>query len=334
MKRRGMRDVAAAAGVSVSTVANVLNNPGVVAEGTRRRVEGAMAEIGFVRSAAARQLRGLPSRLVGSVTLDQSNPFYAELNRGIEDHLDEAGCMLLACSTDQRGDKELRVLQLLEEHSPRGVIITPTGANPGRLAAVSGRGTPVVLLDARQDGADLCAAAVDHVLGGRLAGEHLLGLGHRHIAFLTAGDDIEPVRERRAGLAAALEDAGAPPPVGVRAAEAGFSAGTDAAVSKLVHFDPKPTAVVCVNDIAALAVIRALQARGLRVPGDMSVVGYDDLPFAAHVRPALTTIARPIRALGRVAAELLLAEGPAGHRHRELMFAPRLVVRATTGRIG
>ncbi|GAA3451244.1 LacI family DNA-binding transcriptional regulator [Dactylosporangium matsuzakiense] len=327
-----MRDVAAAAGVSVSTVANVLNNPGVVAVATRERVEAAMNRVGFVRSAAARQLRGLPSRLVGSITLDQGNPFYAELNRGIEDHLDEAGCMLLACSTDQRADRELRALQLLEEHSPRGVIITPTGANGQRLAAVSARGTPVVLLDARQDGADLCAAAVDHVLGGRLAGDHLLALGHRRVAFLTAGDDIAPVRERRAGLAAALEGAGAGPPVEVRAVEAGFSGGTDAAVSKLLAW--APSAVVCVNDIAALAVIRAVQARGLRVPGDLSVVGYDDLPFAAHVRPALTTVARPIRALGRVAAELLLAEGGGGHRHREAMFAPRLVVRATTAPIG
>jgi LacI family transcriptional regulator len=328
-----MRDVAAAAGVSVSTVANVLNNPGVVAEATRRRVEAAMDSVGFVRSGPARQLRGLPSRLVGSVTLDQSNPFYAELNRGIEDHLDEAGCMLLACSTDLRPDKELRALQLLEEQSPRGIVITPTGAHPHRLTAVSQRGTPVVLLDARQDGADLCAAAVDHVSGGRLAGEHLLALGHRRVAFLSAGPDIEPVRERRDGLAQALAAAGAGPPIEVRAMEAGFSAGTDATVSALLHGAAPPSAVVCVNDIAALAVIRSLQARGLRVPGDMSVVGYDDLPFAAHVRPALTTIQRPIRHLGRVAAQLLLAEGAANHRHRELLFSPSLVVRATTGPI-
>ncbi|GAA3297315.1 hypothetical protein GCM10020218_082430 [Dactylosporangium vinaceum] len=106
--------------MSVSTVANVLNNPGVVAVATRERVEAAMDRVGFVRGAAARQLRGLPSRLVGSITLDQGNPFHAELNRGNEDHLDEAGCMLLACSTDQRADRELRALQLLEEHSPRG----------------------------------------------------------------------------------------------------------------------------------------------------------------------------------------------------------------------
>ncbi|WP_433078753.1 LacI family DNA-binding transcriptional regulator [Dactylosporangium sp. CA-052675] len=330
-RRRGMRDVAAAAGVSVSTVANVLNNPGVVAEATRARVEAAMDTVGFVRSAPARQLRGLPSRLVGSITLDQSHPFYAELNRGIEDHLDEAGCMLLACSTDLRPDKELRALRLLEEQSPRGVIITPTGEQPQRLTAVSSRGTPVVLLDARQAGTGLCAVAVDHELGGRLAGEHLIGLGHRRIAFVTAGPDIEPVRQRRDGLAAASRDAGL---VELRMAPAGFAEGTDAVISALLDRADPPTAAVCVNDVVALALIRGLEARGLRVPGDLSVVGYDDLPFAAHVRPALTTVARPIRELGRVAAELLLSEDAAGHRHQELVFTPELVIRSTTGPIG
>ncbi|WP_432976937.1 LacI family DNA-binding transcriptional regulator [Dactylosporangium sp. CA-233914] len=328
--RRGMREVASAAGVSVSTVANVLNNPAVVAEGTRRRVEAAMDSVGFVRSGPARQLRGLPSRLVGSVTLDQANPFYAELNRGIEDHLDDAGCMLLTCSTDLRADKELRLLRLLEEQSPRGVIITPTGEEPQRLTAVVARGTPVVLLDARQNSLDLCAVAVDHVLGGRLAGEHLVRLGHRRVAFVTAGPDIEPVRQRHDGLRQALGG----PPVEVRLAAAGFAEGTDAAVRALVEAADPPTAAVCVNDVVAVALIRGLQARGLRVPEDLSVVGYDDLPFAAHVRPALTTVRRPIRELGRIAAELLLDESAAGHRHRELVFAPELVTRATTVRVG
>ncbi|WP_433208588.1 LacI family DNA-binding transcriptional regulator [Dactylosporangium sp. CS-047395] len=325
-RRRGMRDVAAAAGVSVSTVANVLNNPGVVAEPTRRRVEAAMDTVGFVRSGPARQLRGLPSRLVGSVTLDQGNPFYAELNRGIEDHLDGADCMLLACSTDLRPDKELRALHLLEEQSPRGVIVTPTGEDGSRFAAVSSRGTPVVLLDARRDGLDLCAVTVDHDLGGRLAGEHLTALGHRRVAFVTNGPDIDPVRERRAGLRRAL----AADPIEVRLAPGGFAEGTDAAVGALLSMADPPTAVACVNDVVALAVIRALQARGLSVPDDLSVVGYDDLPWAAHVRPALTTVQRPIRELGRVAAELLLSETATSHRHQELVFPPRLIVRSST----
>ncbi|GAA2342662.1 LacI family DNA-binding transcriptional regulator [Dactylosporangium salmoneum] len=325
-----MRDVAQTAGVSVSTVANVLNNPAVVAPATRERVEEAMASLGFVRSGPARQLRGLPSRLVGSVTLDQANPFYAELNRGIEDRLDEAGCLVLACSTDIEPEKELRILRLLEEQSPRGIIVTPTGENLAELAAVSRRGTPVVLLDATRGDLDLCAVGVDHEAGGRLAGDHLLGLGHRRIAFLSAARDVAPVRARLSGLRAAVSGAGAPPLLEVRMALGDLFSGTEEAVSALLALDDPPSAIVCLNDIAAVAVVRALERRGVRVPGDVSVMGYDDVPFAAHVQPALTTIRRPIRELGRVAADLLLAEGVPTHRHQELIFPPDLVVRATT----
>jgi LacI family transcriptional regulator len=329
-RRRGMRDVARAAGVSISTVANVLNNPAVVAESTRLRVEDAMADIGFVRSGPARQLRGMPSRLVGSVTLDQANPFYAELNRGIEDCLDEVGCMVLACSTDVQPGKELRILRLLEEQSPRGIIITPTGENLAQLDAISDRGTPVVLLDAPRGALDLCAVAVDHVLGGRLAGEHLIALGHRRIAYLSGTWDGGPVADRRAGLRQAMREAGLAPPLEVHIAVADFFSGTESAVYDLLHLPAPPSAVVCLNDITAVAVVRALQERGVRVPADMSVVGYDDLPFAEHLQPPLTTVRRPIREMGRVAAELLLSESAASHEHRELVFAPELVTRATT----
>jgi LacI family transcriptional regulator len=325
-----MRDVARAAGVSISTVANVLNNPAVVADATRRRVESAMADVGFVRSGPARQLRGLPSRLVGSVTLDQANPFYAELNRGIEDRLDEAGCLVLACSTDVRPDKELRVLRLLEEQSPRGIIVTPSGENLAELQAIARRGTPVVLLDAPRGGLDLCAVAVDHVAGGRLAGEHLLGLGHLRIAFVSATWDVPPVRDRLEGLRQAMAERGAAAPIEVRMAPGDLFRGTEEAVVALLAIEA--SAVVCLNDIAAVAVVRALERRGVRVPADVSVVGYDDVPFAAHVRPALTTVRRPIRELGRAAADLLLAELVPTHRHEELVFAPELVARATTAR--
>lgn len=333
-RRSGMRDVARAAGVSISTVANVLNNPAVVADATRRRVEDAIVSTGFVRSGPARQLRGLPSRLVGSVTLDQANPFYAELNRGIEDRLDEAGCMVLACSTDMRPDKELRVLRLLEEQAPRGIIVTPTGGNLPELAAVSGRGTPVVLLDSARGGLDLCAAGVDHELGGALAGEYLCVLGHRRIAFLSgaaAGEaEVGPVLDRRAGLRRALREAGRGDAIEVRFAAGDLFDGTAEAISDLLRLAAPPTALFCLNDVAAAAAIRALRERGVRVPDEMSVIGYDDLPFAAHLDPPLTTIRRPIRDLGRAAAELLLSEESAGHEHREVVFAPRLVARAST----
>jgi LacI family transcriptional regulator len=333
--RRGMRDVAQTAGVSVSTVANVLSRPAIVAPETRRRVEQAIRRVGYVRNGPARQLRGLPSPIVGSVTMDLANPFFAELNRGIEDRLAEAGCLVLACSTDLQPGKEQQVLDLLQEQGVRGIIIAPITPDPTVLLEISQRGTPVILLDHPRERLDLCAVAVDDVLGGQLAAEHLISLGHRRIAYL--GGPVEPgtVTRRRQGVRQALAAAdldpdqavldlrmsSQPPPL-VEAAEA--------AVAQILAARPRPTAVICLNDTAALGVLHGLDAAGLRVPEDISLVGYDDLRFAARLAPPLTTVNQPKYQLGRAAAELLLDEAQPDHAHREIQFQPSLVIRSST----
>lgn len=334
-RRGGMREVARVAGVSVSTVANVLSRPSIVAPETRRRVEQAIRGVGYVPSGPARQLRGLPSLIVGSVILDLANPFYAELNRGIEDRLAEAGCLVLACSTDLRPAKEKQILGLLREQAVRGIIISPIDPDPTALLETSRRGTPVVLLDHPRGGLDLCAVAVDHLLGGRLAAEHLLSLGHRRIAYLGGAVDPRPVALRREGARRALAAAGLDPddalldirmpihPPTLLEASAG-------AVAQLLSVAPRPTAIICLNDTAALGVLHGLDAAGVRVPAEMSVVGYDDLQFAPRLAPPLTTVRQPKHQLGHTAADLLLDEASPGHAHREVRFQPSLVVRATT----
>ncbi|GAA2626429.1 LacI family transcriptional regulator [Paractinoplanes durhamensis] len=320
-----MREVARVAGVSVSTVANVLSRPGIVAPETRLRVQQAIDRIGYVPNGAARQLRGVPSPIVGSVTLDLANPFHAEVNRGIEDGLAAAGCLVLACSTDLRPDTETRLLHLLQQQNVRGIIISPAHPDPAQLLEVSRRGTPVVLLDHPKERLDLCAVAVDDALGGRLAGEHLRELGHRRIAYLGATVDPGPVTRRREGLRQAVGEFldvrmdVHPPSLGEAAA---------AAAGRIVALEP--TAVVCLNDTAALGLLDGLAALGVRVPEDLSIVGYDDLPFARRLAPALTTVSQPKYQLGLAAAELLLDEGRPGHAHREVRFQPQLVVRAST----
>ncbi|GAA0404869.1 LacI family transcriptional regulator [Acrocarpospora corrugata] len=329
--RRGMREVARVAGVSVSTVANVLNHPALVTETTRRRVRDAMAAVGYVRSGPARQLRGVPSRVVGVVSLDLANPFYAEVNRGIEDRLAEAGCVALTCSTDVRPDKESWALDMLEEQGVRGILISPVGTR--RLRRLSTRGTPVVLLDHPPGDLDLCAVMVDDVAGGRMTGEHLISLGHRRMAFLRGRVDVAPVDRRRDGLRQALREAGADPAdlLDVVLGPPTVMEAADAAVPGLLERPDPPTAIICLNDLAALGVIHGLTRLGVRVPADVSVIGYDDLQFAARLTPALTTVARPKYELGRAAADLLLAEEEPGHRHRTLTFPPALRVRASTG---
>jgi LacI family transcriptional regulator len=334
-RRNGMREVAQAAGVSVSTVANVLSRPSIVAPETRRRVEQAIRGVGYVPSGPARQLRGLPSPIVGSVILDMANPFYAELNRGIEDRLAEAGCLVLTCSTDHQPAKEQQVLGLLEEQGVRGVIISPVDRDPASLLGMSRRGTPVVLIDHPLGALDLCAVTVDHLRGGQLVAEHLVSLGHRRIAYLGGAVDADGVNYRREGLRQVLAASGLDPSehlldIRVRTQPPPLVDAAAAAVEHVLSADPRPTAVVCLNDTVALGVLNGLDAAGLRVPADISVVGYDDIRFAARLAPPLTTVIQPKYEFGVTAAELLLDEEQADHVHREIQFQPTLVVRAST----
>jgi LacI family transcriptional regulator len=321
-----MREVARAAGVSVSTVANVLSRPSIVAPETRRRVQRAIDQVGYVPNGPARQLRGVPSPIVGSISLDLANPFHAEVNRGIEDRLAEAGCVLLACSTDLRAATESRLLRLLEQQGVRGIVISPI--DPAQLAEVTRRGTPVVLLDHPKQQLDMCAVAVDDELGGRLAGEHLRALGHRRIVHLSGTVDPGPVLRRRDGLRQAVGEL-----LEVRMDVHPPSLGEAAAAAAERVLALEPTAVACLNDTAALGLLDGLAALGVRVPEDLSIVGYDDLPFARRLAPALTTVSQPKYQLGYAAAELLLDEGRPGHLHREVRFQPSLVVRSSTAHI-
>jgi len=331
-RRGGMRDVARVAGVSISTVANVLSRPAIVAPETRRRVQEAMARVGYVRNGPARVLRGVPSAIVGSVLLDLANPFYAQVNRGIEDRLTDQGCLVLAGSTDLDAAKERRLLGLLEEQAVRGVIVAPIDPDLTRLQELSRRGTPVVLVDHPRGRTDLCCVTVDDVLGGRLAAEHLLALGHRRIAYLSGSVNAVSVKQRRAGMFQALAAAGLDSDKALLDVRMPIEPPElpPQAIEMILNVTPRPTAVLCVNDTVALDVLRGLESAGVRVPADMSVVGYDDLQFAARLSPSLTTVAQPIYQLGYAAADLLLDEARSDHTHREVLFQPSLVVRAST----
>lgn len=332
-RRAGIREVAAAAGVSESTVSNVLNNPQVVKPETRERVEQAFTQVGFVRNRAAGQLRGAPSAVVGCVLLDAANTFYAEVARGVENRLTEAGCLHLLCSTDVNADRERRYLRMLEEQGVRAVIVNPVVQELDELVALTRRGTPVVLLDHPQSGADLCAVTVDNVAGGQLAAEHLLNLGHRRIVFLRPSVLVSTIRQRREGAELACVSAGTDPRrvlVDVRVPPARVDAVDDAVIAHILAIRPQPTAVLCFNDFVAVSLLRGLRRRGLAVPQDMSVVGYDDVHFASELFPALTTVRQPTYDLGRSAAELALSEHEPRHSHRELVFRLQLMSREST----
>lgn len=332
-RRQSIRDVAALAGVSVGTVSNVLNRPDTVREATRSRVERAIQELGFVRSGIARQLRAGKSRTVGAIMLDIANPFFTDVARGIEDRLAEDDFILTLASSDEQCDKERRHLRVLEEHGVHGVLLFPADGDLGWLDSTRGRGTPVVLLDQSSPTPEMCSVAVDDVLGGQLAAEHLLACDHRRIGNVCGPDKIRSCADRSEGVRRGVRKAGLPlhealVEVTVPTTNA---AGGEQALERLLDLPEPVTSIVCVNDLVALGVIRGLRKHGLRVPEDVAVVGYDDVEFAAMLSTPLTSVRQPRYDLGKAAANLLLAEGSDDHRHEQLLFRPELVVRESSG---
>jgi LacI family transcriptional regulator len=323
-QRPSIKDVARLAGVSVGTVSNVLNRPEVVSQKTQDAVEAAMAQLHFHRNATARNLRSGATTTVGAVVSDVSNPFYTELLRGIEDRLDSDGLSLIIGSSDGEPERERRLLRMLAEQGVRGVLITPMDSTFERLAELDRIGLASVLMDAEPG--QLPSVGVDSVRGGRLAVDHLLEQGHRRIAFLAAAATMRPSELRLRGATEAVTAAGLDPAevLQVIHLEHPNASAGEAATAQLLDSDRPPTAVFGVNDIVALGALRALRERGVRVPEEVSVVGYDDLFLDTELAVPLTSVRQPMRELGWAAADLLLTGTP----HE--LFTPELVVRASS----
>lgn len=334
MATASIKEVARRAGVSVGTVSNVMNRPELVSPATRQRVQDAIAELGFVRNESARQLRAGRSRTVGLVVLDVANPFFTDVARGAEELVAASGNLVMLCNSAEDTAREHRYLDLLEEQRVQGVLIAPVETNDPRLDRLVARGIPVVLVDRASGRPDRCSVAVDDVLGGRTAADHLIERGHRRIAFLGGPMSLRQVQERYDGAAAACAEAEGSPELalfdsGELTLEGGRTAGEKiAALPDRI----RPTAVFCGNDLVALGLLQAMTGRGLRVPADIAIVGYDDIDYAAGAAVPLTSVSQPRELMGQRAAELLLEEiqAESAHTHRQLLFSPQLVVRASS----
>ncbi len=321
-------DVADRAGVSVGTVSNVVNRPERVAEDTRERVREAIQLLGWVPNGSAATLRAGRATLVGLIVPDIRNPFFTEVARGAEDLAATRGEAVVVCNTDWLLANERRALEALARQRVRGVIINPAGEDERYLQWLSDRGIAIVLLDHRRSAGLVPSVVVDDVMGGRLAGEHLVQLGHERIALINGPTSIPQCEDRQLGLLAALADAGLDPErdlVSVDVEVMDATSGLDAVERLLDSFSP--TAVFCTNDLLAIGVIRGLRKRGLRAPDDVAVVGYDDIELAAMTDPPLTTVHQPTYELGATAYELLRRGAAAEQR----TFSPRLVQRESTG---
>ena len=329
----GIKDVAQQAGVSVGTVSNVINRPDSVSEATRVRVQAAIERLGYVRSESARQLRAGRSRIMGLLVLDMGNPFFVDVARGAERTARTAGLGAMVCNSGHSADEEADYLSLFAEQRVRGVLVTPADSSGRNLDALRRNNIPFVLVDRFAAASDTCSVSVDDVTGGTLALRHLLAAGHRRIAFVGGPALLQQVRDRREGALMALAEAGLPADCLVDLATEGLDvAAGRAAAGRLLGLTPRPTAVFCANDLLALGVLQAVFEARVEVPGDLAIVGYDDIEFAAAAAVPLTSIRRPAAAMGALAARLLLEEAdePEQHVHQQVVLQAELVVRASS----
>jgi LacI family transcriptional regulator len=326
-------DVARQAGVSTVTVSRVLNNAPNVNRATRRRVEEAIQELGYVPMAAARSLRSKRTRSLALILPDITNPFWTTVARGVEDAAQNRDYSVLLCNTDEDCAKQLRYLELVASRRVDGVIIAPFDSDVENIRALRDGEIATVLVDRRITGWETDSVRGDSSGGAQALVQHLIGLGHRRIAMISGPANTSTASDRVNGYFSALSQAGiAPDPALVRQGEFRARSG-EQLMEQLLDEGAHPTAVFAANNAIAMGVIDAAIRRGKRIPHDLALVCFDDFDAASHLFPFLTVAVQPAYEMGARAAELLLSriESGAALAPRQVVLPARLIIRHSCG---
>lgn len=344
-KQKTICDVAELAGVSVATASRALNDPGYpVSAQTRQKVRAAAERLEYVPNAAARSLRGTEGKDIALVIPNVSNPFYLQTMLGINEVLSDRAFSLILCNTMRDVGRERMLLRRLFERQTKGVILSSVDENSDTIREYMRRGMKFVLLDQMFDEMEGPGIYFDSRAGARMAVEYLIKMGHRKIGFATLPLTRWTRVEMYKGYHDTLLTAGLPyekdyiyeykndtEEVG---ANVELEAGNRIAEDFLKKGCPL-TAIVCINDMLAIGIIQTLLKNGVRVPQDVSVVGFDDIPFASAFMPSLTTIHYPAAEAGRLATLMLLnaVERGGNGLQMSMNLAPQLIIRDTTAPI-
>jgi LacI family transcriptional regulator len=298
-------DVAREAEVSYSTVSRVINNKGVSAQ-KRERVLRAMAELGYVANLQARSLAGGQSHIIGLLVHSLSVEYFDEIARGVDDELAAMQYDLMLYTTHRRKGRESAYVAKVTRKLVDGLLLVLPRNAETYLEALRHRRFPYVLVDHQGLGFDVPSVGATNWQGGYDGTSYLIELGHRRIGFITGEMTLGCARDRLAGYQQALSGAGLPlDPTLIREGNflqpQAFTCAND-----LLDLAERPTAIFASNDVSAFGVMEAVRHRGLRIPEDISILGFDDIPQAAQVYPSLTTVRQPLAEMGRAAAKLLL----------------------------
>jgi DNA-binding LacI/PurR family transcriptional regulator len=326
-----IQQVANRAGVSISTVSRVVNDSGYpIRPETRERVLEAVDALGYRPSPIARSLVGKPTLTIALVVPDITNPYYPLLSRGVEDVASEHGYTVIFCNTDRNAAKVRHYMEVLREKHTDGFIIAGGGLEGGGESILSDEDAGKIVLVGRHRW-PFPSVQVDNVRAAYEATSHLIGLGHRRVAFIAGPAHLTSARDRLAGYRGAMDElAGGADYTLIREGDFRSESGYSIAAS-LLRQDNPPTALFAANDRMAIAAMAAAFDSGLRVPDDFAVVGFDDTPAAQYIRPALTTVALPSYEIGAAAARLLLRLLAGETVEPTICLPTQLVVRQSSG---
>jgi LacI family transcriptional regulator len=325
-------DVAKLAGVSKMTVSRVINNSGYISQETRERVEQAIAELGYVPNALARSLRFKQTNTIALVLTDITNPFFTTIARGVEDTASEHGFSVMFCNTDESQDYETEYLNVLVQKQVDGVLLVPASCSAESVSFLQDRNVPFVLLDRRIPNVQVDIVRSDSVQGAYDLVRHLVKLGHRNIALLSGPPSATTAEDRIAGYYQALTEAG----LDTNAAAIYYvpftQEGGYQVMKQVLAAAPRPTALFAGNNFIAIGALRALREAGVRVPQDISLVTFDDLPPTIVIDPFFTAAVQPAYEMGQRATALLLdrlgGRGPA--EPQEIVLRTQFIMRESS----
>ncbi len=326
-----MKQVAERARVSTTTVSHVINNTRVVSEDARERVLAVIQELRYIPSAVARSLKNDRTHTLGMMIPNNSNPYFAEIIQSLEDACFELGYNIILCNSYDDPKKQAAYIRVLMEKRIDGLILVSSGSDEELTRLLADEGIPKVLVDRELDGVSADFIEADHEDGGYQATQYLISLGHRHIACVAGPQNILASAARIKGYQRALREAGLNFNPDYLIYADFTSLGGFNAFQHLLALPARPSAIFASNDLMAIGGICAANQVGIRIPDDLSVLGYDDIALASFSTPPLTTIAQPKQAIGRLTAEVLIdrIKHPDVSLRRELIKS-KLVVRAST----
>ena len=317
------------------TVSRVINESPRVSAGTRRRVEAAVAELGYVPNRLARGLSRRKTGALGLIVPDVANPFFTLVVRGAEEVAWRAGYHVILCNTQADLERERGYLEDMLAFQVDGLLIAPVSdRSRPNLRGLARNKVPFVLVDRSISGFECDLVQGDSIAGARRLIEHLLGLGHRRIGMVTETNEVSTARDRLRGYREALEEGG----VGFRPELVAETSAIDPgaaedATRRLLELPEPPTAIFAVNNVVALGVAEAGRATGLEIPRDLALVCFDDIEYASRLSPFLTVMAQPAETFGTIATQLLLdrLSGRVGERRRIVVLPADFLVRESCG---